>query len=82
MTEFVIDQDRLPVWAVYDHPTDYPDHWVARLWYSLPMPEVTNQLIIADTQEQVREQIVQRSPEMLKLPRLPVDDPKIVETWM
>lgn len=69
-------QARIPLICIYDHPTDYPDKFIARLWdCSAP----TNIIATADTLEELRAKI----PDcMVKLDRHPKDDPCIVEVWI
>ena len=69
-------QARIPLICIYDHPTDYPDKFIARLWdCSAP----TNIIATADTLEELRAKI----PDcMVKLDRHPQADPCIVEVWI
>lgn len=65
----------LTIWVVYDNPTDYPGRFVARKWLA---DTPTQELRLADSLEELRQLL----PDGLCcLPRSPVDDPKIVETW-
>ena len=67
---------KLPIFCVYEHPTDYPDKYVARLWnVDVPMSLITT----ADTLEEIREK---RPVGMVTLHRYETDDPAIVETWI
>lgn len=70
---------RLPMWTVYDHPADYPGHWVARLWYSLPQPEPTEYVLAHDSLDELRGML---PPTCVMLARQDGDDPKIAETWL
>lgn len=76
------DQERLPMWVVYDHPRDYPHGFIARLWLTLPTAEVTDDTLTADTLEELREKIQAHAPWMVMLTRHPIDDPAIIETWL
>ncbi len=69
-------QTRFPIICVYDHPTDYPDYFVARVW-DLNRP--TRLIALADTLEGIRAKI---PPGMVMLRRHPTDDPCIKEIWM
>ena len=70
----------LAMWTVYDHPTDYPDEFVARKFVvGCGTIDATPELLTADTLNELR----------AKLPigfictrRMPDDDPKIVEVWL
>ena len=69
-------QARIPLICVYDHPTDYPDKFIARLWYgSVP----TRIMATADTLEELRDKI---PSSMVRMDRHPKDDPCIVEVWI
>jgi hypothetical protein len=75
-----IDPARLPMWVVYDHPTDYPDGWLARLWYSLPQPQATGLAIAAGALDTLRDHLAERGCTVI--PRSEGDDPAIVESWL
>ena len=67
----------LKIWTIYDHPTDYPDNFVARLFL---LDKPTTYLVIASTLDDLRGAM--REAGLIQLDRSPGDDPKIVETWM
>lgn len=69
-------QSRMPLICIYEHPADYPQRYVARLW-DIETP--TNIIATADTLEEVRETIPHG---MVRLKRSENDDPCIVETWI
>lgn len=46
------NNDDFIVYAIYDHPTDYPDKFVTRKWNG-PTPDITP-LIVCDTIEEAR----------------------------
>lgn len=64
------------IFCIYDHPTDYPDHFVVRLWDG---EEPTNTIVLANTLEEARAAIPQG---LARFSRTEGDDPKIVETWI
>jgi len=66
----------LPIWVIYDKPTDYPDVLVARKWL---LDQPTNEVITAATLDDLREKL---PPGLAQLSRHPSDDPKIVESWI
>jgi hypothetical protein len=69
----------LQIWTVYDHPSDYPDKYVARLHVvSKSGTGPTTEMFVADTLEELR---VLLPPGLYCLPRYAADDPVIVETW-
>jgi len=71
---------QLTGWTVYDHPRDYPAHFVARRWVAAGGDVIpTDDMFIADTLDELRALL---PPGMVCFPRMPLDDPKIVECWM
>ena len=47
----------LAMWTVYDHPKDYPDHFIARKWLvgsKRAEPEATDEVIARPTLHEVR----------------------------
>jgi hypothetical protein len=69
----------LPIWVVYDHPTDFPDAFVARLWEG---EAPTDQVLMSDSLDEVRTMIAAQMPGAYCLFRMDGDDPKILETWL
>ena len=72
----------MPMWTVYDHPTDYPGTYVARLWYLLPRGEATDEVLTAATLPGLRLLIAKRTPWLVPVPRFEDDDLKIIEVWI
>lgn len=71
---------RLPQFVVYDHPSDWPDFFVARLWFALPDQPQSTPFVIMDHSLD-RLQTTMEALGLVKLMRHPDDDPKILETW-
>lgn len=72
-------EDALPMWIVYDHPSDYPDGFIARLhMIARGGPIITDETLEGGTLEDVREQIPYG---LTCMTRSEDDDPVIVETW-
>lgn len=70
----------LSSWTVYEKPLDYPDKYVARLWYTNAHGIFhTNRIVIGDSLEAVRAQM---PAGMRPIPRWPGDEPQIVEIWL
>lgn len=65
------------LWTIYDHPTDYPNSYVARQFVC---DRPTDKVIAKDTIEELREAI--GSENLARFERSPFDDPKIVEVWV
>lgn len=67
-------------WTIYDHPSDYPDCWVARRWVIQGGQVVpTDEVHTAATLRELRERV---SPGRGLIPRHQLDDPRIVEVWL
>jgi hypothetical protein len=67
------------MWTVYEHPRDYPDHFVARKFLVTTVTQPTTDMFVADSLEELRSLL----PHGLhRLPRFEHDDPKIVEVWL
>lgn len=69
-------QVRIPLICVYDHPTDYPNLYIARVW------DGTNPTRIIATAETLNELRAKLPSQMLRLDRYEEDDPCIVEVWI
>jgi hypothetical protein len=65
----------LEIWTIYDHPTDYPDCFVARKFLN---DQPTDTVLFAPTLARIREMIPQG---LFPLARFKEDDPVIVESW-
>lgn len=68
---------RMPVFAVYDHPEDYPDHCIARL-FDTDRP--TNIIIKRSTVKEMQRYF--RKTTLMFSPRDPKDARSLVGTWM
>jgi hypothetical protein len=72
--------DALVIWCLYEHPSDYPQQWVARaclLDCSSARP-VRNALL-ADSLEELRG-LLPRG--LYRVDREPLDDPCLREVWL
>lgn len=72
----------LPIWVVYDHPADHPEHIVVRRQFSL-----TDGNMRVDDEARLFQNLNDArnfcaSMGLISLPRFPGDDPVIVETWL
>lgn len=67
----------LPIWVVYDHPSDFPDDYVARLWQG---ESPTDTVISHADLRSVRLELWMKG--LVRLDRAEGDDPKILETWL
>ena len=69
----------LSVWTIYDHPSDYPDCFVMRRSEIRPGAVVsTQEVYTAATLDDLRHRLPRG---LYRQPRMPGDDPVIVETW-
>ena len=77
-----IDPDEYLVgWTIYRHPSDFPHHFVVRMWF-VPEPGVVAlQLFscLCDSLDEAREQIPSGT---MRFPREVGDDIVIVETYI
>lgn len=72
----------LAMWTVYEHPSDYPDKFVARRFdVDGDGPKPSASVIVAGDLDQLRE-ILQFELHLVCLTRNEGDDPVIVETWL
>ena len=67
------------VWTVYDHPRDYPEHFVVRAHSSKLFTPLTQCFKFA-TLEAARDALAEVG--LFRLPPAPSDDVVIVETWV
>jgi hypothetical protein len=72
----------LSMWVIYDHTTDFPDHWVARRWIITREGEGPTEdiMVASDSLETLRGLMVENG--LTCLTRAPEDDRKIVEVWL
>lgn len=70
-------------WVIYDHPSDFPEHYVVRCWVvSARGAGHTGEAWLRDSLDGAREVIAGNCPGGYRLPRQPDDDPVIVEVWV
>jgi hypothetical protein len=74
------NRDRLPMFAIYDSPSDFPGQFVARLFWTLPECVATNFTIRAKDIEALQD--IMESCGLVKLMRSEGDEPQIVESWI
>jgi hypothetical protein len=74
-------KDSLPVYTIFDHPLDYPDHFVLRVSYALRTGQpIPGELIgIAKTLEGARKML---PPGLTCVGREAADEVQIVESWL
>jgi len=68
---------KLPLYVVYDHPTDYPDLFVIRIWEN----EIPKEIIFTSTDIDVIRAYL-RIRGLVSLGRYKEDDEKILEVWV
>ncbi len=74
------DPDALRMFVIYDHPKDFPGHYVVRRWLvSGANVMVSPQAQLADSLEDARKLIPFGK---VMLGRAPEDDPVIAEIWL
>lgn len=78
--------DCLSMWVVYDHPRDYPDHYVARQFLirtgtKTASVVATASIVQSDSLEIIREMMLDQMGKV-NIGRYEDDDPYIVEVWV
>lgn len=69
------------MWTIYKHPTDYPDHYVARLFnVDHTGSHPTIELMVSADLKELRSVLTGYG--MVAMARSPEDEPQIVETWL
>ena len=79
MTE---DDVFLPMWTVYENPSDYPNLFVARrfdLVRGEPEPRATGNVLAASSLFELRGML---PIGLRRIPRLHEDEPQVVEVWI
>ena len=75
------DRGHLNIWTVYDHPTDFPNSYVARRFEVRAGGSfVTGDIVQSDALSIIRKSF--RQCGMACLTRAESDDPKILECWL
>lgn len=70
----------LEMYAVFDHPSDYPSHFVVRHIVIPPgSPPMPGDCQLAESLAEARDFIPHG---LVNIGRQPEDDPKIVEVWV
>jgi hypothetical protein len=67
----------LEMYTVYDHPRDYPEHFVVRKWI---LDKATDDVRLFTDLDTLRNEMKTRG--LYRLNRWPDDDVKILETWI
>lgn len=72
--------EQLPHFVIYDHPSDWPDFYVARLWMTRPAPIPSTVTILETDLDRLR--TTMEALGLVHLSRCPADDAVILETWI
>lgn len=79
--EHINGQAALAIWTVYDHPSDFPDVFVARKYLAgQGVAVATDDTITSPSIEALREVFLQKG--LTCIVRDASDDSKIVESWL
>lgn len=74
-------RNELPMWVVYDHPTDYPGHYIARQHVvGIAGRQATDRVMMHAELEPIRAALANCG--LVCLTRDSDDDPVIVEVWV
>jgi hypothetical protein len=76
------DKAVLSIWIIYDHPSDFPDSFVARRWEIRDEGVPTAEVLRADHLWTLQRYLASRGLVPLSHSILPEDDPVIVEVWI
>lgn len=73
----------LSMWTVYDHPTDYPEGYLARR-FEVTAEGATPMLdcIAGPSLDAVRQHLIHHAGMSAALARSPDDHPNVLETWI
>lgn len=74
-----MSSSELVVWAIYQRPKDYPQGYVVRPWSTVDGQILGGQAQYAETLDEARSKV---PPNLVRLSRLPGEDPAIVESWI
>ena len=69
----------LPMFVIYDRPSDYPDGFIARMFLTGKV-EIPTLITVTGSLEEIQEKLMEVG--MAKLARNTDDDPKIAEVWI
>lgn len=72
----------LGIWTIYDHPTDFPDYFIARKWIiggKIDEPQATDEILMDKDLDQLRAKL---PVGLYCMPRNAMDDSVIIETWV
>lgn len=78
ISEVDLSNIEVPVIVVYEHPSDYPQYYVARI-FNVDKP--TDTIMLKDTLEEIQED-VRNNTNMMFMLRGAEDDPCIVGVWL
>lgn len=71
------------MWTIYDHPSDYPNEFVARLFeIRATGATATGHVVAAPTLPLIRRVVQRLAPGSVCVGRRPDDEPVVVETWL
>lgn len=71
----------LPLWTLYDHPSDLPEHYVLRLFDGMTA-EPTDKIFIAKSLQEIDAALEAVPGRFFRMERHERDDPKIICTFI
>lgn len=71
------------MWTIHDHPADYPDQFVARLWllHGNGPPAATPE-VLCNSLEEIRQSMLRLGMIVCIAPSSEEEDATLVETWI
>lgn len=79
--EAAVSEQLLVMWTIYDHPTDWPEWYVARAFTITPEGSEPGDTVELHRDIEALRRAMQRRG-LYCLPRNEGDEPQIVETWI
>jgi hypothetical protein len=81
MSELPVSETDLPMWVVYDRPSDFPDRYVARQHIiGIAGQQPTDRTMVSLSLDSIRAALANLG--LVRVIRSEEDDPVIVETWL
>ena len=71
----------LIMWVVYDHPSDYPDDFVARKWILTKNGMLPTETALSGPSIDLLRYMLAENG-LSRMERLPEDDPVVLEVWL
>jgi len=74
------DSGALDLYVVFDHPKDFPGHYVCRRQIVVQGETIDAECVIGSDLEAIRQLLIEMG--LIRMDRHPEDDSKILEFWI